>query len=48
MGEIFLNDKSVFPDDELVFSIIGDKELLWKQAFTCLFGNHKDITVQWK
>jgi hypothetical protein len=25
-----LTDKSVIPDDELIFSLIGDKKMLWK------------------
>lgn len=46
--EHFLNDKMLKPNDELIFSIIGDVELLWKQTFSHLFSNRKDITVEWK
>lgn len=48
MGEAILNDKSVKPNDEIIFSIIGDTELLWKQTFSYLFDNNKDISVNWK
>ncbi|HEY4785398.1 MAG TPA: DUF3788 family protein [Bacteroidales bacterium] len=43
-----LNDKSVKPNDDIIFSIIGDTELLWKQTFSYLFDNSKDISVNWK
>ena len=43
-----LNDKSVKPNDEMIFSIIGNTELLWKQTFSYLFDNNKDISVNWK
>lgn len=46
--EHILNDKSVKPNDEIIFSIIGDTELLWKQTFSHLFDNSKDISVNWK
>jgi len=43
-----LSDESVRPNDELVFSIIGDRELLWKQTMSYLNDNNKDITEVWK
>ncbi len=48
MESAILNDKSVKPNNEIIFSIIGDKELLWKQTFSYLFDNSKDISVNWK
>ena len=48
MGEAILNDKSVKPNDDIIFAIIGDTELLWKQTFSYLFDNSKDISVNWK
>ena len=41
-------DETVTPNDELVFSIIGDKELLWKQTLSYLYDNNKDFTAVWK
>ncbi len=41
-------DESVKPNDELIFSIIGEKELLWKQIMSYLFDNHTDISGTWK
>lgn len=43
-----LNDQSVLPNDEIIFSMIGDKELLWKQTLAYLYDNSKDITEEWK
>lgn len=47
MEQDILNDKSIEPTDELLFSILGDAELLWKQTFSYLFDNNKDISVKW-
>ena len=48
MGQAILNDKLIKPKDEIIFSIIGDTELLWKQTFSYLYDNSKDISVNWK
>ncbi len=48
METVVLNDQSGLPNDELIFSMIGDKELLWKQIFAYLYDNSKDITEEWK
>jgi len=48
MKQGVLYDKSVKPNDEIVFSIIGDKELLWKQTMSYLYDNSKDISEEWK
>ena len=48
MEPIVLTDKSVKPDDELVFSVIGDKSILWREIINYLHENHADITEEWK
>jgi hypothetical protein len=48
METAVLNDQSVLPNDEIIFSIIGDKELLWKQTLAYLYDNNKDISEEWK
>jgi hypothetical protein len=48
MGEAIFTDKSVKPNDDIIFSIIGDAELLWKQTFSYLFDCSKEISVNWK
>jgi len=32
----------------LIFSILGDAELLWRQTFTYLFDKNKAVSVEWK
>jgi hypothetical protein len=46
--EALLNDKSVKPTDDIIFSVIGDTDLLWKQTFSYLFDYSKDISVNWE
>lgn len=48
MESEILCDKAVKPNDEIIFSVIGDTELLWKQTFSYLFDHNKDISVIWK
>lgn len=48
MESATLNDKLVKPNDEIVFAIIGDKELLWKQTLSYLYDKNKDISEEWK
>ena len=48
MTQAILNDKMIKPDDLLIFSIIGNTELLWKQMFSYLYDHYKDISVIWK
>ena len=47
MEHIF-TDKMLKPNNELIFSVIGDAELIWIQTFSYLFDNSKDILVNWK
>ena len=48
MEEILLRDKSEKPNDNIIFSIIGDAELLWSQFFSYLSDRSKDITRSWE
>jgi len=48
MEPIVLNDKSMTPTEDLVFSIIGDKRILWQQIMNYLQDNYSDITEVWK
>lgn len=48
MEKIVLTDKSVKPDNDLVFSIIGDKSVLWQKIMSYLHEYHKDISEEWK
>ncbi len=48
MEPIVLNDKSVTPTNDLVFSIIGDKRILWQQILNYLYNNYSDVTEVWR
>jgi len=48
MEPIVLNDKSVTPTNDLVFSIIGDKHILWQQIMNYLYHNYNDVTEVWR
>lgn len=47
MESNIFNDKSVKPNNAIVFSIIGGKSLLWQQIMSYLYDNHKDISEEW-
>ena len=47
MEPIVLLDRTVRPTDEIVFSIIGDKSILWQEIRTYLCEHHTDITEEW-
>ena len=46
-GNILLTDKLICPTDDLIFSIIGDKKLLWQSIMTHMTNNYKDSLGQW-
>ena len=48
MESFVLDDKSVQPTEKLIFSIIRNKEEIWKQTLSYLNDHHKDITEVWK
>ncbi len=48
MDPIVLTDPTVVPNEELVFKLIGNKRLLWKQIAEHLHTNHKEITEAWQ
>jgi hypothetical protein len=48
MEPVVLTDPSVIPDDQLVFSIIGDKSVYWEKIIAYLYDNYKDISVVWR
>ena len=42
-----LNDKNILPTDELVFSAIGEKRILWQRIIQNTSGIHSDVTGTW-
>lgn len=46
--EIFaFPDPSIPPDDELIFSIIGEKKRFWQKILQRVSESHKDISWSW-
>ena len=48
MEPIALTDPTITPDNELVFSMIGEKRVYWQQIMEHLYLNHKDISEVWR
>jgi hypothetical protein len=42
-----LSDMQVKPTDEYIFSIIGDKKVLWQNIMNYISDNYKDISGSW-
>ncbi len=43
-----LGDKNVFPSDEYLQSIIGDKMIMWQKLLSYVKDNYKEITEEWR
>lgn len=43
-----LSDDSELPNEELIFSIIGDKDLIWQQTMSYIYDSNNDISEVWK
>jgi Protein of unknown function (DUF3788) len=44
---LLLNDKGIFPTDDLIFSIIGDKKIFWKTIMRYMAEHYEDSLGQW-
>jgi hypothetical protein len=42
-----LSDKQKIPTDEYIFSIIGEKKILWQNIMKYIADNHKEATGNW-
>ena len=45
---LVLSDKNVFPADDILYSIIGDKKIVWQKIMAYVKDNYKDITEEWR
>ncbi len=43
-----LSDESVIPNEDLIFSIIGDKDLIWQQTMSYIYDNNNEISEVWR
>lgn len=44
---ILLTDKEIYPTDEYIFSIIGDKKIFWQTIMNHMINNYKDSIGKW-
>ena len=44
---ILLSDKEICPTDEYIFSIIGEKKILWQNIMNHMVSNYKDSAGEW-
>jgi hypothetical protein len=42
-----LSDKNIIPTDDYIFSIIGEKRILWQSIMKYASENYKDISGSW-
>ena len=45
--EILLTDKLIYPADDYIFSIIGDKKIFWQNIMNHMADNYKDSSGEW-
>jgi len=48
METIVFTDRFTTPNDELIFSIIGDKRIFWQRILSYLHDNHTGISEVWR
>jgi hypothetical protein len=48
MDSPVLNDRNLFPSDELVFSHLGKRRTLWDTLFAFIHAEHPDFAEQWR
>jgi hypothetical protein len=46
--KLVLGDKSVYPSEDILFSIIGDKKIVWQKLISYINLNYKNITEEWR
>jgi len=48
MNEPLLNDKEIFPTEEIIFSHIGKSKLLWVSLFQSLHDHYSNVSEEWR
>lgn len=48
MEKPILNDESIFPSDEVVFSHIGKKKAIWEDLFNYIKTEYPDFNTEWR
>jgi Protein of unknown function (DUF3788) len=44
---LLLTDKEIYPADEYIFSLLGDKKILWQSIMNHMTSDYKDSLGQW-
>jgi Protein of unknown function (DUF3788) len=44
---LLLSDRQIRPTEDLIFSIIGDRKILWQKIMNYLSDNYKDAAGTW-
>ncbi len=45
--KMVLSDRSRIPDDEYIFSLLGEKEVFWKMIINTLSDKYSDVSGSW-
>ena len=45
---LILGDKQIIPDDDQIFSIIGDKKELWQKIMNHSVSNYENASGEWR
>lgn len=45
--KILLTDKDIYPTDEIIFALIGDKKILWQRVMNYISENYKNTLGSW-
>ena len=48
LENILLTDKDIYPSDDVIFSIIGDKKAYWQHIINYMSANYKDSSGEWR
>lgn len=48
MEPIVLTDQTIQPDDNLIYKIIGEKQILWQQIMQYLYDQYTGVDEVWK
>jgi len=46
-SSIMLSDKQIFPTDEHIYKILGDKKSLWQSLMTTIQLNYNELIGEW-
>jgi hypothetical protein len=46
--KLVLGDKSVYPSEDILFSIIRDKKVVWQEIMGYVNENYQNVTEEWR